>query len=184
MKATEKNFIKLIKRGKEEGLLYVVDTYGWLIQSVVRKYLFMIPDLQDECINDVLLALWQHIDDFQENKGTFQNWLAGISRFKAIDCKRNYIRNQTKCIAMEQQDTEDEAAFKQMMAIEVREEITDLLRQLSGVEREIFRKYFMEESTIREISDETGYKENTIYQKIVRGRKKLRRYRESMEVER
>jgi len=50
MKATERNFIKLIKKRREEGLLYAVETYGWVIQSVVRKHLFLLPDQQQECI--------------------------------------------------------------------------------------------------------------------------------------
>lgn len=94
MKATEKNFINLVKKRKEEGLLYIVETYGWILQSVIRKHLFLLPDLQQECINDVLMAVWQHIGDFDPHAGSFQNWAAGIARFKAIDCKRKYLRRR------------------------------------------------------------------------------------------
>ena len=38
MKATEKNYINLVRKRREEGLLYAVETYGWVIQSVVRKH--------------------------------------------------------------------------------------------------------------------------------------------------
>lgn len=77
--------------------MYVVETYGWVIRCVVQKHLFTLPDLQEECINDVLLAVWQHIDDYCPDVGSFKNWVAGISRFKAIDCPEpKQIRKQKK----------------------------------------------------------------------------------------
>lgn len=178
MKATEKNFIKLIEQGKEEGLLYVVDAYGWIIQTVVRKQLFMLPDLQDECVNDVLLAVWEHIKDYHPELGTFQNWIAGITRFKAIDCKRNYIKHQARCQTLEHQELEDCGAKDQMLRMELKEEIEELLCQLSKSEQEIFRKYFVEETSIEEISEGMNLKKDTIYQRISRGRRKLQKYRE------
>ena len=59
MRITEKNFITQLQRGNEKALEYVIDTYSGLIVSVVRKQLYHLPELQQEGINDVLLALWQ-----------------------------------------------------------------------------------------------------------------------------
>lgn len=87
MRITEKNFITQLQRGNEKALEYVIDTYSGLIVSVVRKQLYHLPELQQECINDVLLALWQHIDSYDARRSTFVNWLAGICRYKAIDCR-------------------------------------------------------------------------------------------------
>ena len=176
MKATEKNYINLIRKRREEGLLYAVETYGWVIQSVVRKHLFLLPDLQQECMNDVLMAVWQHIGDFDPTTGSFQNWAAGIARFKAIDCKRNYLRRSRKYVDIEGQFIEDEHAGRQMLKVELDQEIKELFEQLSQPEREIFQKHFIEEATIEEISAEMGLNESTIYQRISRGRKKLRQY--------
>lgn len=181
MKATEKNFIKLIKKRREEGLLYAVETYGWVIQSVIRKHLFLLPDLQQECINDVLMAVWEHIDDYNPDAGSLQNWAAGIARFKAIDCKRKYLRQHRSCDNIDDQLIEDENARKQMIKIELDEEIKELFGQLSQPEREIFQKHFIEEATIEEISQEMGLTESTVYQRISRGRKKLRKQKEIRE---
>lgn len=52
MKATEDNFIHLIKRRDERGILYVVDQYGGVISAVVKKGLFCLPNMEEECTSD------------------------------------------------------------------------------------------------------------------------------------
>lgn len=44
MRANENNFVDLIRERREEGILYVIDTYGSLLYSIVQKRLFMTPD--------------------------------------------------------------------------------------------------------------------------------------------
>ncbi len=44
MKANESNFVELIRKRQEDGILYVIDTYGGLLKSIVRKRLFTWPD--------------------------------------------------------------------------------------------------------------------------------------------
>ncbi len=73
MKITEKNFVAQLRRGNERALEYVVDTYGGLLLAVVRKQLAALPELQQECVNDVLLAIWQNIDYYDETRSTFAN---------------------------------------------------------------------------------------------------------------
>ena len=48
MKANEDNFISLIKKRREEGIRYVMEEYGGLLQSIVKKRLFGMPDRIEE----------------------------------------------------------------------------------------------------------------------------------------
>lgn len=64
MKADEHNFVDLIKRRREEGILYVMETYGGLLRSIVKKRLYSAPDRIDECMNDIFLGIWRNIDSF------------------------------------------------------------------------------------------------------------------------
>lgn len=173
LRVTEDNFISLIKRKKEKGLLYVVDEYGWIIQSVLRKYLFRMPDREEECMNDVLLAVWEHIDDYEPEKGSFKNWLAGVSRYKAIDCKRKYLSDILP-ISVDQLlvPIKDTGAEKDLLKIELQEEILDSLEE---EDREIFKQVFLDEKTIANVAQSMGKKKDIVYQRIHRGRKKLRR---------
>lgn len=53
MKANETNFIALIRQKREEGILYVIDTYGGYLHAIVRQRLSALPDQIDECMNDI-----------------------------------------------------------------------------------------------------------------------------------
>ncbi len=174
MKVTELNFVKVIMRKEEKGLLYVVDEYGWIIQSVVRKSLFRIPDYEEECINDVLLAIWEGIEGFQPEISTFKNWVAGIARFKAIDYKRKYLKKFTECSLIDDYEIKDEYAERQMIQIELQEEIKEILDQLSEKDRKIFEMVYIDEKTIDDVAEQIGMKKDTIYQRISRARKKIR----------
>lgn len=176
MRATEDNFINLIKQKQEKGLLYVVDEYGWIIQSVLRKYLFRMPDREEECMNDVLLAVWEHIGDYEPQKGSFKNWIAGVSRYKALDCKRKYLSN-TLHVSVDQLlvPIKDTGAEQELLKIELQEEIQEILDSLEEEDREIFIQVFLDEKSVDHVSQTMGKKKDTVYQRIHRGRKKLRR---------
>lgn len=92
MKINQENFVKELRRGNEKALLYVIDEYGGLLRSVIRRHLFALPDRQEECMNDVLLGIWNYSRDFDETRNTFQNWAAGVARYKSIDYLRKYKR--------------------------------------------------------------------------------------------
>ncbi len=92
MKINEENFIIQLRRKNEKALDYVIDNYGWIIKSIVKKHLYNLQSVQAECINDVLMGIWNNIDTFDENKSDFKNWVAGIAKFKSIDYKRKYLK--------------------------------------------------------------------------------------------
>ncbi len=87
MKANEKNFISLIRRKKEEGILYVIETYSGYLRAIVCRRLYALPDRVDECMNDIFLGIWKNIDSFDASRGSFKNWAGGIARLQAIDCE-------------------------------------------------------------------------------------------------
>lgn len=39
MKINEENFLDQLKKKNEKALDYVIDTYGWIIKSVIKKHL-------------------------------------------------------------------------------------------------------------------------------------------------
>ena len=40
MKINEENFIIQLRRKNEKALDYVIDNYGWIIKSIVKKHLY------------------------------------------------------------------------------------------------------------------------------------------------
>ena len=73
MRIGKYNYIQQLRLHNEKALMYVIDEYGGLLMSVIRKHLFGLPERQEECFDDVLLKIWQNIPEFDEKKNTFKN---------------------------------------------------------------------------------------------------------------
>lgn len=173
MKINEENFLDQLKKKNEKALDYVIDTYGWIIKSVIKKHLYNLQSVQDECINDVLLGLWNNIDKFDENKSEFKNWIAGIAKFKAIDYKRKYLRELDNEKVDDLNITVDDS-INELLKNELSLEMQEMMNSLKEKDRELFYKLYVEEIEVDKVSQETGIKRDVIYNRVSRAKKKLR----------
>ncbi|MDU1602887.1 MAG: sigma-70 family RNA polymerase sigma factor [Clostridium butyricum] len=173
MKINEENFLDQLKTKNEKALDYVIDTYGWIIKSVIKKHLYNLQSVQDECINDVLLGLWNNIDKFDENKSEFKNWIAGIAKFKAIDYKRKYLRELDNENVDDLNITVDDS-IHELLKNELSLEMQEMMNSLKEKDRELFYKLYVEEIEVDKVSQETGIKRDVIYNRVSRAKKKLR----------
>lgn len=173
MKINEENFLDQLKTKNEKALDYVIDTYGWIIKSVIKKHLYNLQSVQDECINDVLLGFWNNIDKFDENKSEFKNWIAGIAKFKAIDYKRKYLRELDNENVDDLNITVDDS-INELLKNELSLEMQEMMNSLKEKDRELFYKLYVEEIEVDKVSQETGIKRDVIYNRVSRAKKKLR----------
>lgn len=173
MKINEENFIIQLRKRNEKALDYVIDNYGWIIKSIVKKNLYNLQSVQDECINDVLIGIWNNIDIFDENKSEFKNWVAGIAKFKSIDYKRKYLKG------LEYENIDDlnisvsESTYE-ILENELSLEVEEMLNCLNEKDRDLFYKLYVEEIEVNKISEETGMKRDAIYNRVSRAKKKIR----------
>lgn len=175
MKITEENFASQLRKRNEKALEYVIDNYGWIIKSIVRKDLYNLKSHQEECINDILLGIWNNIFSFDENKNSFKNWVAGISKYKTVDCRRKYLKDlENENIDYMQIASEDDA-YKEVTKKEIDKDLDELLNCLKTEDKDLFIKLYVEEQEIDEISKETGLKREVIYNRISRGKRKLKK---------
>ncbi|WP_040327950.1 sigma-70 family RNA polymerase sigma factor [Clostridium ihumii] len=176
MKINENNFIDELKKKNDKAIDYILDSYGWIIKTIVKKYLYNFENIKDECINDILMAVWTNIESFDDSKGDFKNWLGGVSKYKAIDCKRKYGR----CLEYENIDDMEIATsnneYEKFIENELDEDIDELLNCLKKEDRELFLKLYVEEKEINDISSEMGIKREAVYNRVSRGKKKLKKY--------
>ncbi|CAI3611725.1 putative ECF RNA polymerase sigma factor [Clostridium neonatale] len=173
MKINEENFIIQLRKRNENALDYVIDNYGWIIKSIVKKHLYNLQSVQDECINDVLMGIWNNITTFDENKSEFKNWVAGIAKFKSIDYKRKYLKG------LEYENIDDlnisvsESTYE-ILENELSLEVEEMLNCLNEKDRDLFYKIYVEEIEVNKISEETGMKRDAIYNRVSRAKKKIR----------
>src|SRR5699024_8517635 len=90
MKITEENVAEQLLQKNEKALFYIVDQYGGIVKSIIRKYLGNLEIIQDECFDDVLLLIWHNINYYDKSKNSLKNWIAVITKHKSIDYQRQY----------------------------------------------------------------------------------------------
>ncbi len=175
MRVGEHNFIQQLQLHNEKALLYVIDEYGSLLMSIIRKQLFGVPHRQEECFNDVLLKIWQHISDYDESKNTFKNWAAAIARYRAIDYLRQYQRELATVDIENTVIVKEDRILAKMIEKEISEEVEMMLDSLKPSDRELFMKLYVEDKSLEQVSQETGMKKEVIYNRLSRGKEKLRK---------
>lgn len=175
MRIGKHNYIRQLQLHNEKALIYVIDEYGGLLMAVIRKHLYALPESQEECFDDVLLKIWQNIASFDPDRNSFKNWAAAIAKYRAIDYLRQY---QREAAAVSIEDTviaQEDSLLAAMIEQEISVETEKLLSCLKPSDRELFLKLYVEEQSMEQISQETGMKKEVIYNRVSRGKHKIRR---------
>lgn len=181
MRVNKDNYITQLRRHNEKALEYVLEEYGGLFLSIIKKHLFCFPGLQEECMNDVLFKIWKHIGQFDENKNSFKNWSAGIARYQAIDYLRKYMKELEYMNLDDVKAGQEDAELIKLIEEEISEETEAILACLNEEDRGLFLKLFYEDKDVDEVSRETGLKKAAIYNRVSRGRRKIRLWNEQGE---
>ena len=175
MKIGEDNYIEQLCLHNEAAMIYVIDVYGGLLKSVISKHLFAMPDRVEECLNDVLLNIWEHISSFDEGRNSFQNWAAAIAKYQAIDYLRKYQRELQQVEIEDTLVSDEDAILERLVEEEISEEMESLLSCLNEEDRSLFWKLYVEEKPMEEVSRETGIKKAVIYNRLSRGKRRIRK---------
>ena len=168
----ENNFILQLKKHNEKALEYVISKYGGLLKSVISKRLYLYPEDVEECLYDTFMKIWQNIDCYDENKTSFKSWATAIAAYRAIDRLR-VIRKADIITGI------DDEVFENCMAISedevFNEAYGEFLECLDKNDRELFTKLFIEGLSVSEVSQNTGTEKSVIYNRVSRGRKKIKK---------
>ncbi|QWU16472.1 RNA polymerase sigma-70 factor, ECF subfamily [Paenibacillus sophorae] len=169
MKITEDNVVQQTKNRNERAIAFIIQMYGGLLTAIIKRHVQNSQLDYEECLDDVLLAIWHNIDAFDERKNTFKQWIAAIAKYRAIDYQRRMMRNRQQFISTEISDH-----LYQKQPISPKQDVEEVLAHLSSKERAIFEKYYLEGVSSREIALQMNVKESWIHNKLSRGRKKLK----------
>lgn len=160
-----------IKRKNEFALNALVDQYGGLIKSIVSYHIS--DTYRDECINDTLFSIWNNISKFNPRKNSLKNWIGAICKYKCVDYKRKYYKEIFAKIdeTIPSSLTAESSILKQ----EIEDEINELLSSLPKRDREIFYRRYIDNETISEIANDMNISSSALYNRLSRGRRKLRK---------
>ncbi|MDD6214142.1 MAG: sigma-70 family RNA polymerase sigma factor [Firmicutes bacterium] len=147
----------------------LVDKYGGLIKSIVRYHLSDFPSYIEDCENDILLALWQNMAHYDTGKNSLKNWIGAVSKYKCIDYKRKYYKE------LEMENIEDRIIAQNDVYESLKEDVQSLLAGLSEADRELFYRRYILGERVEEIARRSGRNAAILYNRLSRGRKKLKR---------
>ena len=159
--------------GRQDGALEELRLhYGPLIRYVIAPILRDERD-REEAFNDVLLRVWDRVDQFNERNGSWTNWLSAIARNAAIDRLR-----RIKTVEGELADTipaPNSDPEQELLRKEQRRALHIALNDLEASEKALFyRKYYYRQSTAQ-IAAEYGTTQRAIEGKLYRIKQKLRK---------
>lgn len=167
----DKLMIKYIKKKNQKGMEILIDQYNGLITSVIRYHLGSLINYEEECVSDTLLAIWDNVEGFNQDKNAFKNWICAIAKYKAIDYKRKYLNK----IEISDLDEQNYYIDKNLLKIEIQEELNETLKFLSEEDKEIFRRYYLNDESVIDIANDKKLAVSSVHSKLSRGKAKIRK---------
>lgn len=170
----DEEIYSLIGSRNEKGMELLINEYAPLIKAIVKKHLYNLPQYHEECINDVYLGIWNNMASFNREKNILKNWIAAVTKYKAIDYKRKYLKTLEYIDISEIDIESDFITEKEVLKNELEYELEEILENLNILDKQLFIKLFVEEESIKEVSREFNIKPSAIYNRVSRAKSKLR----------
>lgn len=173
-----------MKEKNPVAIEFIIVRYGSLIKSVIGKYLYNNKESLEECINDVLLAIWNNSDKFDDKKSNFKNWICAIAKYRAIDTLRREIKHAERFVSIDNREDSDWLSSFQATENGIEliddsvEELEKLLKCLSEEDKDLFFRRYVENQSVDEISAKKNMNNSLIYSRISRGKKKIKKHLE------
>ena len=168
----ENNFIETLKKKNIKALEYVVDNYSNLIFKVAYSVL-QSRELSEECVNDVLMKVWNGVSGFNKDKGKFVTWIIILTKYTAIDHKRKELKYSDTINIEDEILVANDAVLSEILKKEERISLLNEIKKMDKENKEIFiRRFFLFES-IRNISEKMKLSDSAVSNRILREKKKM-----------
>jgi len=169
---TQTNFISELQSRNPEALNYIVDKYGNLIYKIAYSNLKS-TQLAEECVNDVLLKVWNLIDSYNYSKGKFSTWITTITKNTSIDMLRKEKKfwgsiEYDQSMSSSYENIEDDHITKTELL-----KVKDNIMSFNEIDRDIFIQHFFLCKSLKDIAAKLDMSVNSISLRILRARKKL-----------
>lgn len=168
----ENELINMLLQRNDKALPLLELHYRPLIRYIITPILQDKRD-RDEVFSDIILRVWDRIDQFDSVHGSWANWLSIISRNAAIDRLRKIAPTTSEIT--DEIPAPDSDPEQQMIRKERQQALSKAIRGLTYEEQALFyRKYYYRQPT-SQIASEYGTTERAIEGKLYRIKKKLRK---------
>lgn len=80
--------LDLLRKRDEAGMRYLFDHYGGALNNIIGQIVTE-PQIAEEVLQDVLMRIWDNIQQYETGKSRLFTWMARIARNAAIDRVRS-----------------------------------------------------------------------------------------------
>jgi len=110
MKMGKENLVVQLQLRNEKALEYLVLEHGERLISIIRKHLFTLPHLQQECLKRTVQDIWDYVEFFQE-ENEFENWIGSVARYCCLEFLQNHREEATIAWLIEKEIAEEQELF-------------------------------------------------------------------------
>lgn len=129
MRIGRENFVTQLQFHNEKALEFLIMEHGERLISIIRKHLFTLPHLQQECLADTIVAIWNHVESFDDDN-EIENWIGSVARYRCLEFLRAYQK---------------EATIAWLIEKEIAEEKEMMVSCLDPLEQELFYRFYVGE---------------------------------------
>ena len=188
MELTDRELIAAVLKGETASFEPVVKKYQSRIFAMARRYARRESEVED-IVQEVFIKAFQKLDSYR-GEAPFEHWLMRLSVRTCYDFLRNHQRNRESAFTdMTDQETDwlDRFAADPDTAVETADAARDLVErvlcQLPPSARLILTLLEIEERSVKEISELTGWSISLVKIRAFRARAAMRKCLAKMTVE-
>ncbi|MBP9195850.1 MAG: sigma-70 family RNA polymerase sigma factor [Saprospiraceae bacterium] len=169
---SESEIIAGLLIGDSRATTSFVDAYSAYIYNVSHRILQRNQE-SEEATQDTCIKIINKIGDYNRTS-PFKAWIFTVAYRTAIDYKRKQKRNSDESVLMYQASSMN--ADGDLEQMEASRKIHQLLAHLSEEDGTLVQLYYLNEMSIKEIVDATGFSESNIKIKLFRARKEMAKH--------
>ena len=171
----ESEWVARAANGDEDAFVHLAIEYRPRIWSTASRFARSRPELED-LVQDLLVKVWKGLPTYRSD-APFENWIMTVTVRGCYDFLRKHRRRrETETIVDPQEgpdpvDNDSERAADQRDAWET---VCLLLERLEAKDRTVITLLDLEEHSVRETAELTGWSESNVKVRAHRARKKMR----------
>lgn len=172
MEANVKVIIERLTAKDFTGLELLIEHFSFNILSAIHQILNRPEDksLVDDVVNESFYKIWKNISRYDETKAAFSTWTSTIAKRTVLDYKKENIKQQ-QLVPLEEKQAE---LVAQETVLFEQEGFMSLIDQLSEEDQLIFLSYYYYNDAPKEIAENLNLSTDIIYNRLSRGKKKLK----------
>lgn len=169
--ASDDQLVSRAVAGDNAAFAELVDRYTGKVLGCAARFTDGRHEL-DDLSQDIFLQLWKNLSSYQR-KAPFEHWLMKVTIRKCYDHLRKYKRIRENEVNLEWQV---EAACEQDVAkiLDAHRLVHSGLKQLKAKERLVLTLFELEDFSVQQVAELTGWRQSNVKVIAFRARKRLK----------